>query len=100
VRTREAFLGRRMTAAEEILAAADERDAAGDARDTAADNRENDSDRAKLVAPPETYGYGDDWPERRNAGLDRVHSKDDRAASHDDRIHLTQDYDEDDPGQT
>jgi hypothetical protein len=60
VRTREAFLGRRMTAAEEILAAADERDAAGDARDTAADNRENDSDRAKLVAPPETYGYGDD----------------------------------------
>ena len=89
-----------MAAAEEILAAADERDAIADARDAAADKRENDLDRARLLAPPDTYGYGDDWPERRNAGLDRAHSKDDRAASHDDRIHLTQERNEDDPGLT
>ena len=34
--------------------------------------------------------YGDDWPERRNAGLDRRHSNEDREASHEDRIELTE----------
>lgn len=34
--------------------------------------------------------YGAHWPERRNAGLDRGHAKDDRTASHDDRIALTE----------
>ena len=44
--------------------------------------------------------YGDDWPERRNAGQDRWSSKGDRAASHDDRIQLTEGPDADDPDQT
>jgi hypothetical protein len=35
--------------------------------------------------------YGTHWPERRNAGSDRAHSKDDRKASHADRIALTGD---------
>jgi hypothetical protein len=101
IRAREASLERRMEAAEEILAAADERDAAGNARDESAVRRETETDLARLLAPPETFRYGDDWPARRGAGLDRFHSKEDREASHDDRVHLTQEDeedDEDDPG--
>jgi hypothetical protein len=79
------------------LDAADERDAVADARDVAADQRESDLDRAKMLAPPEIAGYGDDWPERRNAGIDRVHSKDDREASHDDRVQLTEGLDPSQP---
>jgi hypothetical protein len=79
------------------LAAANERDAVADARDVAADQRENDLDRQTLLAPPEVTGYGKDWPERRHAGMDRAHSKDDRKASHDDRIHLTEGLDPDQP---
>jgi uncharacterized protein (DUF3084 family) len=90
LRARERSLAKRSAAAQEILAAADERDATADARDSAADKRENDLDRERLLAPSEIAGYGDDWPERRNAGLDRVYSKSDRQASHDDRVHLTE----------
>jgi hypothetical protein len=85
---------------QEPTPAAEQRDTVSDARDAAADKRENDLDRARLLAPPETYGYGDDWPKRHNAGLYRAHSTDDRAASHNDRIHLTQEGDEDDPSHT
>ncbi|KQV72780.1 hypothetical protein ASC64_19225 [Nocardioides sp. Root122] len=85
---REAALAKRMEEAQAILAAAD--------RDAAADERERDLDRAKMVAPPDAGDYGHDWPERRCAAADREHSKDDRAASHDDRIHLTEGSDPDD----
>ena len=96
---REAALDKRMEDAHAILAAAEARDAAADARDAAADKRENDLDLARMLAPPGEGGYGDDWPERRCAAVDREHSKDDRAASHDDRIHLTEGADADDPDQ-
>ena len=93
---REAALAKRLEEAHQILAAADERDVAADARDAAADERERDLDRAKMLAPPGEGDYGYDWPERRSAAVDREHSKDDRAASHDDRIHLTEGSDPDD----
>jgi hypothetical protein len=73
-------------AVREIGAAADKRDAASDDRDVAAGKRENDLDRAEMLDPESKYGAH--WPERRNAGLDRGHAKDDRTASHDDRIAL------------
>jgi hypothetical protein len=75
-------------AVREIGAAADKRDAASDDRDVAAGKRENDLDRAEMLDPESKYGTH--WPERRNAGLDRGHAKDDRTASHDDRIALTE----------
>ena len=50
-----------------------------------------------MLAPRDDVGYGDDWPERRNAALDRRSSKADRAASHDDRIQLAEGADADDP---
>jgi hypothetical protein len=81
--------GERTGAAAAVLAAADERDSVADARDAAADKREHELDLAEFLAPPDETGYGGDWPERRNAALDRAHSKDDRAASHDDRGALT-----------
>jgi hypothetical protein len=93
VAAREVALARRMESAEAVLAAADERDAVADARDVAADRRERELDRAHLLAPPDSYGYGDDWPERRAAGLDREHAKGDRQASHVDRITLTEGLD-------
>ena len=40
--------------------------------------------------------YGAHWPERRSAGIDRAHAKDDRAASHADRIAMTEGDDEND----
>lgn len=82
-----------MHAAEEIRDAAEERDAVSDARDVTADRREHDLDRADLLNPKNDYGAH--WPERRNAGIDRVHAKDDRAASHADREALTEDGNED-----
>lgn len=91
VSAREAAVAERTEAAQAILAAADVRDATSDARDAAADKRENDLDCAELLAPTDEYGYGGDWPERRNAALDRGHAKDDRTASHDDRIALIED---------
>jgi uncharacterized protein (DUF3084 family) len=90
VTARGVALAERMEAAEEILAAADERDARADLRDAAADQRERDLDRARLLDRSDSSEYGDDWPERRNAGLDRRHSKEDREASHEDRIQLTE----------
>jgi hypothetical protein len=93
VAAREAALARRTEAAHGVLAAADERDAVADARDVAADRREMELDRAQLLAPPDGRRYGDDWPERRAAGLDREFSKDDRQASHVDRITLTEGLD-------
>lgn len=79
--------------ADEILAAADARDVDADARDAAAVERENAFDKEDFLADEGTYGHY--WPERRAAGRDRAHSKDDRTASHDDRIALTEDQDED-----
>jgi multidrug efflux pump subunit AcrA (membrane-fusion protein) len=90
VTAREAALKDRTEAAEAILAAADERDSVTDARDAAADKRENDLDRAEFLAPPDKSGYAGNWPERRNAALDRAHSRADRTASHDDRDALTE----------
>lgn len=90
VSAREAALDERMEAAEAILAAADERDAISDARDVAADKREHDLDLAEFLSPKDKAGYGGDWPERRNAALDRAHSKGDRTASHEDRDALTE----------
>jgi hypothetical protein len=90
VTAREHALAERMEAAEAILAAADERDARADLRDATADQRERELDRARLLDQTDAVGYGGDWPERRAAGLDRMHSKEDRAASHDDRIQLTE----------
>jgi len=89
---REAALADRMEAATDILAAADRRDAIADARNLAAENRENDLAREELIASDEKYG--NHWPERREAGLDREHATSDRAASHDDRIALTRHPDE------
>ncbi len=91
VAAREAALAERVEAAQEIVGAADERDAAADIRDEAASQRENDLDLAQLLAPEDEYGYGGDWPERRNANLDRGYAKDDRKASHSDRLALTED---------
>ena len=76
VAAREADLAKRLQAAQTLLAAADK--------------RERDLDLSELLAPPDQPGYGDDWPERRNAGLDRAHAKEDRTASHDDRVALTE----------
>jgi hypothetical protein len=90
VTAREAALEERREAAGAILAAADERDSVSDARDAAADKREHDLDLAEFLAPTDKTGYGGSWPERRNAALDRAHSKDDRVASHDDRGALTE----------
>ena len=88
---REAALAERGEAADEILDAADERDAIADARDALADKRETDHDLAELLDPSDGHGYGGDWPERRNAALDRAQAKQDRASSHDDRIALSED---------
>jgi uncharacterized protein (DUF3084 family) len=87
---REAALAERGEAAEAVLDAADERDATADARDTIADKRENDHDLAELLAPDDEHGYGGDWPERRNAALNRAESKEDRTSSHIDRVALTE----------
>lgn len=61
-----------MRAAQEILAAADQRDAVAEARELAADSRDHDLDLAEFLAADE---YGNDWPERRAAALDRKHAK-------------------------
>jgi len=90
VTAREAALAERMEVAQAILAAADNRDVLADARDVAAESRERELDLAALLAAPEEHGYGADWPERRNAGLDRGHAKGDRKASRDDRIALSE----------
>jgi hypothetical protein len=88
VAARDAAHTERIDAAREIGAAADKRDAASGARDAAAEERENDLDRADMLDPEGKYGAH--WPERRNAGLDRGHAKNDRTASHGDRVALTE----------
>ena len=92
LKVREKALDERMRAAREILAAADERDAISDSRDTGGDTREHVLDQARFLATGDTYG--DDLPLRRGAALDREHAKGDRAASHEDRIALTEDPDD------
>jgi hypothetical protein len=85
---REAALDERMVSGRAILEAADQRDAAADDRDEAAQDRSNDLDRTEFAA--EGDSYGERWPERRDAALGREHAKDDRTASHGDRIALTE----------
>lgn len=94
VEARDAAHAERLDAAQQIGAAADTRDAASDDRDAAALKRENLLDRADMVNPDSAYGTH--WPERRNAGLDRGHAKDDRTASHSDRVALTERDDDSD----
>ena len=69
-----------------ILGAAEERDAASDACDASAERRDRELDLAEMLAVVGTYG--DRWPERRAAVLDRQHARDDRAASREDRLAL------------
>jgi uncharacterized protein (DUF3084 family) len=88
VAAREAAQRERMDAAQGIRDAAEKRDAVSGARDAAADKREHDLDQADLLNS--TSDYGAHWPERRNAGIDRAHAKDDRSASHADRAALTE----------
>ena len=90
---REAALEARMEAAADILAAADQRDVDADDRDTKADAREAERDKAAFAASTES-SYGEDWPQRRSAVVGREHAKGDREASHDDRIALTEDGDD------
>jgi hypothetical protein len=90
VAAREADLAERMQAAQAVLAAADERDALADARDLDAAKRDGDLNLAELLAPPHQEVYGDRWPERRSAGLDRSDAEGDRTASHADRVALTE----------
>ena len=71
---------------QQILAAAEERDAASDARDASAEQRDRELDLAEMLDVVGTYG--DRWPERRAAVLDRQHARDDRAASREDRLAL------------
>lgn len=85
---RETALAERMAAADEILAAAEKRDAISDSRDTRGETRESALDQARLLARGDAYG--EDLPLRRGAALDREHAKEDRAASRDDRIALTE----------
>jgi uncharacterized protein (DUF3084 family) len=87
---REAAFAERMKAAQQILAAADQRDARAEARDRAADKRVHDLDLAEFLAADGEYG--NDWPERRAAALDRKHAKDDRMAARRDRMALAQDW--------
>ena len=92
---REAALEERMDMGRAILEAADQRDAAADDRDEAAQGRSNDLDRAEFAADGDSYG--EHWPERRDAALGREHAKDDRMASHGDRIALTEPEPEPEP---
>jgi uncharacterized protein (DUF3084 family) len=98
VEARDAAHAERIDAAQEIGAAADKRDAASVARDVAAEERENDLDRAEMLDPESKYGAH--WAERRNAGLDRGHAKNDRTASHGDRVALTENDVEHDTNET
>jgi hypothetical protein len=87
---REAAFAERLRSAQEILTAADQRDALADARDRAADRREHDLDQAEFLAV-DGGEYGNNWPERRAAALDRKHSKEDHEAARRDRMALAQD---------
>ena len=77
-----------MVSGKAILDAADKRDAAADDRDVAAEDRAHDLDRSEFMAQGTTYG--ERWPERRDAAVDREHAKDDRSSSHEDRVALTE----------
>ena len=86
VEAREAALAARAMEVQRILAAADERDAISDARDASADERDRELDLAEMLDVK--GGYGTHWSQRRAAALDRLQSKDDRAASREDRMAL------------
>jgi hypothetical protein len=83
----EAGLAEHSDTVAKILAAAHERDAISDARDAAAEERRRELDLAEMLDVDGTYG--DHWAEQREAGLDRLHAKDDRTASREDRTALT-----------
>ena len=91
VTVEEEALVERHQLAHEIINAAAQRDAISDSRDVGGDTREQNLDRANFLATGNTYG--DDWPLRRGAALDREHAKGDRNASRDDRVALTEDSD-------
>lgn len=77
-----------------ILADADRRDDVATARDRVSDERANAADLLAFVDTTKTYpGHR----ERREAALDRSHSKRDRESSADDRARLTEDVDATDP---
>ena len=90
VTLREVRLARRMVVAQGILTAGDQRDAVSVARDVAAETREHNLDRAQFLAHDGNHSYVEkNLPDRRRrAALDRDHAKEDREASHDDRIAL------------
>jgi hypothetical protein len=87
-----------MNAAQAIKTAADKRDAISEARDRVAEQRDKDADLVEMMDADSDYGSH--WPERRYAGLDRAHAKDDRAASRTDRIDLTRDGEKNDTERT
>ena len=95
VAARETALAVRTEEIRRILAAADDRDAVSDARDATADLRDDKLDLAEMLDVE--HSYGDRWPERRTAALDRWHAKDDRAASRADRRALARGLVEQDP---
>jgi uncharacterized protein (DUF3084 family) len=98
VEARETAQGARMQAAQGMRDAADKRDVVSGARDVAADKREHDLDQADMLNSE--IDYGAHWPERRNAGIDRAHAKDDRTASHADRVAMTEGNDKHDCDET
>ena len=93
---REAAQDVRDELAGNILAAAAERDDEADQRDDVASERDRAADLAAFLAA-DGQSYGDAAPARRDAALDRMHSKDDRASAAGDRDALTQDAEPDGP---
>jgi hypothetical protein len=82
--SREQALAAREDLAQALLTAARERDAAADALDAEADQRERMLDLAHMLSSANDTAYGDDWPTRRHAALDRTRAKADRSSSHQD----------------
>ena len=76
----------------------DDRDRVSDARDASADRRDHELDLAEMLDVD--HSYGDHWPERRAAALDRRHAKDERAASREDRRALARSLVEQDPARS
>lgn len=83
----EAALATRRAFGQSILDAAAQRDAVADARDEDARVLSNVRDCDDFLDPD--TGYGEHWPERRQAAEMRACSKDDRAESLKDRLALT-----------
>ncbi len=74
----------RLELAQAVLTAALARDDAADALDALADQQERDLDLAQMLSRASTAGYGDDWPARRHAMLDRERAKAERLSSRED----------------